>query len=91
MADRNEGQPPSDAASPMPELSQSEHEDAERRGAVRVDVIHEAIRKEGEDELSRSSSALAWSGLAAGLSMGFSLVAEGLICCPRCLATSWAV
>jgi len=63
----------------MPELSEAEHEEAERRGSLRADVVHEAIRKEGEDELRRSSSALAWSGLAAGLSMGFSLVAEGLI------------
>lgn len=42
-------------------------------------MIHEAIRRDGEKELARSSSALAWSGFAAGLSMGFSLVAEGLL------------
>ncbi len=63
----------------MPDLSPEEHEEAERRGSLRADVVHEAIRKEGEDELRRPPSALAWSGLAAGLSMGFSLVAEGLI------------
>ncbi|MBV8897252.1 MAG: formate/nitrite transporter family protein, partial [Acidobacteriaceae bacterium] len=40
---------------------------------------HEAIRKDGDEELSRSVSALAWSGLAAGLSMGFSFVAMALI------------
>src|SRR5215831_17766724 len=34
---------------------------------------------EGEEELKRSTSALAWSGLAAGLSMGFSFVAEAVI------------
>jgi formate-nitrite transporter family protein len=53
--------------------------DAEKRTAPRANVVHEAIRKEGEDELSRPASALAWSGLAAGLSMGFSLVGEGLL------------
>ena len=42
-------------------------------------MVHEAIRFEGEEELKRSSSALAWSGFAAGLSMGFSLIAEGVI------------
>lgn len=63
----------------MPDMSDSEHEEAERRSSVSADVIHEAIRKEGEEELRRPSAALAWSGLAAGLSMGFSLVAEGLI------------
>lgn len=45
---------------------------------VRAAVVHEIVREEGEDELSRSAGALAWSGLAAGLSMGFSLVVEGL-------------
>jgi hypothetical protein len=49
------------------------------RIAVSAPVVHEAIRHEGERELERSVSALAWSGLAAGLSMGFSLVSEGLL------------
>jgi formate/nitrite transporter FocA (FNT family) len=42
-------------------------------------VVYEAILREGKDELTRPWSALAWSGLAAGLSMGFSMVAEGLL------------
>ena len=42
-------------------------------------IVYHAVHKEGEDELSRSTSALAWSGLAAGMSMGFSFVAEGLL------------
>ncbi|MCU0542248.1 MAG: formate/nitrite transporter family protein [Oscillatoriaceae cyanobacterium Prado104] len=42
-------------------------------------IIHETIRIEGENQLCRPVSALAWSGLAAGLSMGFSLVAQGLL------------
>ena len=37
-------------------------------------MIHDIIREEGERELKRSLSALAWSGLAAGLSMGFSFL-----------------
>lgn len=60
------------------ELSERELEEAEQRSAVRVHVVHEAVRREGEAELKRSSRALAWSGLAAGLSMGFSLMGEGL-------------
>jgi formate/nitrite transporter FocA (FNT family) len=39
----------------------------------------EVVRQEGERELERSSGALFWSGLAAGLSMGFSFLAEGLL------------
>lgn len=42
-------------------------------------MVHAAIRAEGEFELARSSGALAWSALAAGLSMGFSMVAQGLL------------
>jgi formate-nitrite transporter family protein len=51
----------------------------QERVAIGAHVVHETIRREGEEELKRSSAALAWSGLAAGLSMGFSLVAEGLL------------
>ncbi len=61
------------------ELSESEKHMARERTALRAAVIHEAIRAEGEGELSRPPIALAWSGLAAGLSMGFSLVATGLL------------
>jgi formate/nitrite transporter FocA (FNT family) len=58
---------------------------AERREAVENQtrpnalIIHETIRLEGEDELARSVTALLLSGFAAGLTMGFSLVAEGLL------------
>ncbi|MBV8856683.1 MAG: formate/nitrite transporter family protein [Acidobacteria bacterium] len=63
----------------QPELSEQEQEEVEWRSAPRTEVVYEAIREEGENELKRSSAALAWDGLAAGLSMGFSLVAEGLL------------
>jgi formate/nitrite transporter FocA (FNT family) len=46
---------------------------------LKAALVHEIIREEGEEELARSVGALAWSGLAAGLSMGFSLVVEGLL------------
>jgi len=62
-----------------PDLRAGEHAEVEARGAPRPLVVYEVIRREGEDELRRTVSALAWSGLAAGLSMGFSLVAMGLI------------
>lgn len=42
-------------------------------------LIHETIRAEGESELERKPAALALSGLAAGLSIGFSLVAQGQV------------
>lgn len=62
-----------------PELTEKEEQEAEERVAVTAHVVHEAIRKQGEEELERPASALAWSGLAAGLSMGFSFIAEGVL------------
>jgi formate/nitrite transporter FocA (FNT family) len=62
-----------------PKLSEAEQREVEEKSASGAAVVHEAIRKEGEEELERPAGALAWSGLAAGLSMGFSLVAEGLL------------
>src|SRR3954464_5442266 len=41
--------------------------------------IYRAIRQDGDYALCLSSMELAWSGLAAGISMGFSLIAEGLL------------
>ena len=41
-------------------------------------ATHEVIRQEGEKELERDAMALLWSAIAAGLSMGASLVAKGI-------------
>lgn len=43
------------------------------------EVIYRAIRQDGDYALCLSSRELAWSGLAAGISMGFSLIGEGLL------------
>ena len=40
-------------------------------------MVYETIRREGEEELRRPVAALWWLALAAGLSMGFSFIAEG--------------
>jgi len=58
---------------------QKQKDEAEERSAPAGAVVYHAIRKEGEGELERPTSALLWSGLAAGLSMGFSFVAEALL------------
>ncbi len=62
-----------------PDLNEHEEKQVKERSAPRAAVVYETIREEGEFELSRTISALIWSALAAGLSMGFSLVAEGLL------------
>jgi formate-nitrite transporter family protein len=61
-----------------PELTDKQRQEAEDRTSVSANVVHEAIRHDGEEELNRPVSALAWSGFAAGLSMGFSFVAQAL-------------
>jgi formate-nitrite transporter family protein len=62
-----------------PELTERQEQEAQDRTSVSAVVVHEAIRHDGEEELNRPTSALAWSGLAAGLSMGFSLVGQALL------------
>ncbi|WP_343553337.1 formate/nitrite transporter family protein [Pantoea sp.] len=44
----------------------------------RAAAIHEEIRQDGEKELERDGMALLWSAVAAGLSMGASLMAKGI-------------
>ena len=63
----------------VPGLDNADRKEVAKRRNISAIVVHETIREEGEQELSRTSSTLAWSGLAAGLSMGFSLVAQGLL------------
>ncbi len=60
-------------------LEPSEKDQAERHAPLRPLIIHEIVRAEGEAELQRPWSALLWSGLAAGLSMSFSFVAQALL------------
>lgn len=60
-------------------LSADERENAREEQSLDAKTTHEVIRLEGERELERSGGALFWSGLAAGLAMGFSLVAQGLL------------
>jgi formate-nitrite transporter family protein len=59
--------------------ARAEQEEAEERSAPTPSVVWQAIYSEGRDELARGGRQLAWSALAAGLSMGFSLITEGLL------------
>ncbi len=66
-----------DPESPVSSLEEAVK--VKERVALGAHVVYEAVRLEGEDELERPAVALAWSGLAAGLSMGFSLLAEAAL------------
>lgn len=50
----------------------------ENRLPSRAMAIHEHIRQDGEKEMERDAMALLWSAIAAGLSMGASLLAKGI-------------
>jgi len=58
-----------------------------RREAERVEehstpptpVIYDVVRRMGKEEMQRPAVSLWWSGLAAGLSMSFSLLAEAIL------------
>jgi formate/nitrite transporter FocA (FNT family) len=60
-------------------LSNREMEEADDRSSTTAKVVHEAIRLEGTEELDRPSTSVAWSGFAAGLTMGCSMIGEGLL------------
>ncbi len=61
-----------------PGLSAREKQDVDENQPPRAAVLHEIIRTQGDKELERNAAALWWSALAAGLTMGLSLMAMGL-------------
>lgn len=65
------------AADKLDHLTPPQKREIKQQSRPNAALIHETIRAEGEGELERSLSALSWSGLAAGLSMGFSLIVQG--------------
>jgi formate-nitrite transporter family protein len=76
----NKKQAKTDPPEPEGTIStRAEKKQVEERLAIGAHVVYETIRREGEDELHRTASALAWSAFAAGLSMGFSFIAEALL------------
>jgi len=59
--------------------TKADKKEAEELSSPGGHILYLAVHSEGEHELERTNAALAWSGLAAGLSMGFSLLSEGLL------------
>jgi formate/nitrite transporter FocA (FNT family) len=60
-------------------LSDREIEEADDRSSTTAKVVHEAIRLEGTEELDRPSFSVAFSGIAAGLTIGCSMIGQGLL------------
>ncbi len=68
-----------EAGEASPHLDQKEQRQAAAGAPMGALVIHEIVREQGEAELERSFNGLAWSGIAAGLSIGFSFLAQATL------------
>lgn len=72
---RESGKPPKNGAGARG-ISEREVEDIEEMSAPRTPVIYEVVRRLGVEEMARPAVSLWWSGIAAGLSICFSLLAQ---------------
>jgi formate-nitrite transporter family protein len=60
-------------------ISEREVEDVEEMSAPRTPVIYEVVSRLGDEEMARPNTSLWWSGVAAGLSISFSLLAQAIL------------
>jgi len=74
-----DGDPKSQDPPPGSGLSRKEKQQVREGVRHRPAVVYEIIRVQGEIELRRPMSALWWSGVAAGISIGFSFLTEAAL------------
>lgn len=67
------------ADDPDNQITAREIDDIEERSSPRTPVIYEVVRRLGDEEMARPITSLWWSGVAAGLSISFSLLAQAII------------
>jgi formate/nitrite transporter FocA (FNT family) len=60
-------------------VTEKEADDVEEMSSPRTPVIYEIVRRLGDEEMDRPIISLWWSGVAAGLSISFSLLAQGIL------------
>jgi formate-nitrite transporter family protein len=61
------------------QITEREVEDVEERSGPRTPVIYEVVCRLGEEEMARPVFSLWWSGVAAGMSISFSLLAQAIL------------
>ncbi len=62
-----------------PKFADRDEAEIAENTTLRSDQEFEVLRRDGEEEMLRPASSLAFSGLAAGLAIGFSVIAEAVI------------
>lgn len=72
------------ASNPTFSSSETVHRPAEERSVdsasrLSARLIYEVIRRDGEEELNRPSVSLIWSGLAAGILISLSVIAQAVL------------
>jgi formate/nitrite transporter FocA (FNT family) len=77
----NAGEPANAPGEQEPPGKQEKREkrQVEERSGLRTPVIYEIVRKRGDEEMARPATSLWWSGVAAGLSMSFSLLTQAIL------------
>ncbi|MEL7098526.1 MAG: formate/nitrite transporter family protein [Pseudomonadota bacterium] len=55
-----------------------ERRDVHRAGKLPAKLVYEVIRRDGAEELERPLRSLVWSGIAAGIVIAFSVIAEAV-------------
>ncbi len=60
-------------------MADPDDDDVDDLKAANATELHRTVREEGEAELNRPAAALFWSGLAAGLAINTSLIAEAAL------------
>jgi formate/nitrite transporter FocA (FNT family) len=61
------------------QISKKEANDIEEMSSPRTPVIYEIVRRHGDEEMNRPITSLWWSGVAAGLSISFSLLSQAVL------------
>ena len=74
--DRKSSDEPEPAA---PDTAARDAKTIERSSRLSAPVIYEVLRREGEEEMERPLASLWWSGVAAGLSLSLSLLAQAVL------------
>ncbi|WP_395332145.1 formate/nitrite transporter family protein [Novosphingobium sp. BL-8H] len=71
------------------DLTDEEREAVAERSSTNARIIHEVIRRHGDEEMERPTWSLVWSGLAGGVAISASIIGQSLFeeMLPR---TSWA-